>query len=201
MNKKILVACEYTQNVTLQLRLEGLNAFSNDILPTEGYKEYHIQDKLENVIKHKWDMIIAFPPCTHLAVSGARWFKEKEKDGRQQKAIDFFMMIANANSPFIAIENPVSIMSTKWRKPDQIIQPYYFGDSFQKTTCLWLKNLPRLKYTNITNKGEFVIYNKKKKSKLPKWYNKKTIRNRTFDGIAEAMGKQWGTFFKTQFQY
>jgi hypothetical protein len=146
------------------------------------------------ILDCQWDMMLAFPPCTHLAVSGARWFKEKQADGRQQQGIDFFMALVNAPIAKIAIENPVGIMSTHYRKPDQIIQPWQFGDEFQKTTCLWLKNLPLLKYTNIVGKGEFITYSSGRK--MPKWYAEKygdgKSRSITFQGIADAMADQWG---------
>jgi len=140
--------------------------------------------------------MIAFPPCTHLAVSGARWFAAKRADGRQQQAIDFFMELANANIPKIAIENPVGIMSTEWRKPDQIIQPWQFGHEATKTTCLWLKGLPQLTPANIVGKGERHIT--KSGRSLPKWYNlppsedRWKVRSKTFQGIADAMAQQWG---------
>ena len=150
------------------------------------------------LLKQKWDMIIAFPPCTHLAVSGAAWFKQKQKDGRQQQGIDFFMLIANSNCEKIAIENPVGIMSSKWRKPDQIIQPYQFGDSFSKKTCLWLKGLPKLIPTKTVEKGETVKFSSGKS--MPKWYSdafklspkeRAKVRSKTFPGIAKAMASQW----------
>lgn len=135
-------------------------------------------------------MMIAFPPCTHLAVSGARWFEEKRKDGRQQAAIKFFMQIINAPIPLIAVENPVGIMSKEYRKPDQIIQPWMFGDEATKTTCLWLKGLEPLKPTNIVSKGNRHVT--KSGKSLPEWYNlppgpdRATIRSKTFPGIALA---------------
>lgn len=153
---KILVACEESQAVTIELRKLGHEAYSCDIIPCSGgHPEWHIQQDVTPLLKEKWDMIIAFPPCTHLCVSGARHFEQKRKDGRQQQGIDFFMMFANADCPRIAIENPIGIMSSVWRKPDQIIQPWMFGDKFSKSTCLWLKGLPNLVPTNIVEKGEF----------------------------------------------
>jgi site-specific DNA-cytosine methylase len=151
-----------------------------------------------------WDMIIAFPPCTDLAVSGARHFERKIADGSQQKSIDFFMRIANMDCEKIAIENPIGIMSGKWRKPDQIIQPWQFGDKAQKSTCLWLKGLPKLVPTEIVDKGEFFEFTSKKgeKKRMPMWYYKalqdaktpeqrRTLRSKTFSGIAKAMAEQW----------
>ena len=136
-------------------------------------------------------MIIAFPPCTHLAVSGARHFKKKIEDGRQQQGIDFFMQFVNCRCHKIAIENPIGIMSRVWRKPDQIIQPWQFGQSFQKSTCLWLRGLVKLKPTNIVGRGEFEIFPSGKK--MPKWYShgNSQSRSKTFTGIAKAMADQW----------
>jgi hypothetical protein len=203
---KILVACEESQAVTKYLRQLGHEAFSCDILPCSGgHEEWHIQEDVFKVIEQRrWDMMIAFPPCTHLASSGARHFKQKIQDGRQQEGIDFFMKLANADIDRIAIENPIGIMSTKYRKPDQIIQPYQFGDKAQKSTCLWLKNLPKLNPTDIVEKGEFFEFVSKKgvKKRMPMWYYKalqdaktpeerSTLRSKTFDGIALAMATQW----------
>ena len=183
---KILVACEESQAVTIELRKLGHDAYSCDIEPCSGgHPEWHIQDDVENYLTDNWDMMIAFPPCTHLAVSGARWFKEKRADGRQQKAIDFFMSLANAPIEKIAIENPISIMSTVWRKPDQIIQPWQFGHGETKATCLWLKNLPLLIPTNIVSGREQKIH------KMPPSKDRAKLRSKTYKGIAEAMAKQW----------
>jgi hypothetical protein len=193
-NYSVLVACEESQEVTRRLRDMGIEAYSNDIMETSGANpEWHIQEPLENIIDRPWLAIIAFPPCTHLAVSGAKHFAAKRADGRQQQGIDFFMMIAKADCSLIAIENPVGIMSTKWRKPNQIIQPWQFGDKAQKTTCLWLAGFPKLEHTEIVEKGEFYISPSGKK--LPKWYsdNKSSkSRSKTFPGIAQAMATQWG---------
>lgn len=202
---KILVACEESQAVTIELRNLGHEAYSCDLLPCSGgHPEWHLQQDVIPLLDEKWDMIIAFPPCTHLAVSGARHFEKKRKDGRQQQGIDFFMKIANANCPRIAIENPIGIMSTLWRKPDQIIQPWMFGDKFTKSTCLWLKGLPKLKPTNIVEHGDFYEWTDKngKKKREAKFFmdslkNAKTkeersiIRSKTFPGIAKAMATQW----------
>ena len=203
---KILVACEESQAVTKELRKLGHEAYSCDLLPCSGgHPEWHLQQDVIPLLKEKWDMIIAFPPCTHLAVSGARHFEQKRKDGRQQQGIDFFMKFVNADCPRIAIENPIGIMSSIYRKPDQIIQPWMFGDKFTKSTCLWLKGLPKLEPTNIVEKGEFIEWTCKKtgkKKRQAKWFfevlkNAKTneersiIRSKTFPGIAKAMAKQW----------
>lgn len=185
----ILVACEESQRVCIELRSKGHNAFSCDIMECSGnHKEWHIKgdvlpllngfcdfitmDNAKHKLNKKWDMIIAFPPCTHLAVSGAAWFEKKRADGRQREAIEFFCSFLKADCEKIAIENPVNIISgdyiTKWFpdiaqkyglpiKPTQVIQPYMFGHEAKKTTCLWLKGLPALKPTNIVSPGEFYI--------------------------------------------
>jgi len=195
---RVLVACEESQEVCRRLRMLGHEAYSNDLVDTSGgHDEWHLQCDVTQLLKMEWDMILAFPPCTHLAVSGAKHFPAKIKDGRQQQGIDFFMQFANHPCEKIMIENPVGIMSTKWRKPDQIIQPWQFGDQAQKTTCLWLKGLPPLQHTEIVSKGEFITTPSGKR--LPKWYsdNKKSKnRSKTFAGIAEAMATQWGTITK-----
>lgn len=218
---RILVACEESQNVTNELRKLGHEAYSCDIQMHSGsHDEWHIcQDVLPllngfckfktidgdyHEINSKWDMIIAFPPYTDLCVSGARHFAKKQADGRQQRSIDFFMKFVNADCDKIAIENPIGIMSTKYRKPDQIIQPWQFGDKYSKSTCLWLKNLPLLVPTKIVEKGEFIEFIDKngKKKRQAKWYyealrNSKNsaerakIRSKTFPGIANAMATQW----------
>ena len=141
-----------------------------------------------------WDMIIAFPPCTHLAVSGAAWFEQKRKDGRQQQGIDFFMEFANAKCDKIAIENPIGIMSTKWRKPDQIVQPYQFGHPESKRTCLWLKGLPKLVETdNVYDEMMKLPKNKRERMHyLPPSKDRAKLRSKTFLGIAKAMADQWG---------
>ena len=211
---KVLLACEESQAVCREFRALGHDAYSCDILPTSGQNpEWHIQSDVEDVMySSDWDLMIAFPPCTHLAVSGARHFKEKIEDGRQKKAIDFFMKIVNAPIEYIAIENPVGIMNNpkNYRKPDQIIHPYYFGDPYSKKTCLWFKNLKPLKHykegdqididdpeAQITHvdKGEFITFSSGKR--MPKWYNisssedRAKLRSKTFPGIAKAMAIQF----------
>lgn len=198
---KVLLACEESQAVTIEMRKMGIEAYSCDILPTSGpHPEWHLQQDVLPLLEQDWDMIIAFPPCTHLAISGAAWFETKRKDGRQQQGIDFFMKFVNAKCDKIAIENPVGIMSNQYRKPDQIIQPFMFGDSFSKKTCLWLKGLPELVPTNVVSAGEKVTYASGKS--IPKWYTdafklppsqRAKVRSRTFDGIAKAMATQWGS--------
>lgn len=202
---KILLACEESQEVCKRLRALGHEAYSCDILPCSGgHPEWHIQGDVLPLLEQEWDMIIAFPPCTHLAVSGAAHFAKKRADGRQQEGIDFFMKFANAKCEKIAIENPIGIMSKLWRKPDQIIQPWMFGDKFQKSTCLWLKGLPKLTATNIVEKGEFkewVDPKTGKTKKQPMWFfealklskeERAKVRSKTFPGIADAMANQWG---------
>ena len=183
---KILVACEESQEVTIELRRLGHEAYSCDIIPCSGgHPEWHLQVDALELLKMKWDMILAFPPCTHLAVSGARYFEQKRKDGRQQAAIDFFMQFANADCSKIAIENPVGIMSTYYRKPDQIIQPWQFGHGETKKTCLWLKGLPPLISTEIVEGREQRIW------KMPPSEDRAKNRAKTFPGIARAMAEQW----------
>lgn len=183
---KILVACEESQAVTIELRRLGHEAYSCDIEPCSGgHPEWHLQVDALELLKMKWDMILAFPPCTHLAVSGARYFEQKRKDGRQQAAIDFFMQFANADCSKIAIENPVGIMSTYYRKPDQIIQPWQFGHGETKKTCLWLKGLPPLISTEIVEGREQRIW------KMPPSEDRAKNRAKTFPGIARAMAEQW----------
>jgi hypothetical protein len=189
---KVLIACEYSGRVRDAFLSVGHYAMSCDLVPTDSPGP-HYQGDVFDVMDQGWDLMIAFPPCTHLAVSGAKHFAAKRADGRQQSGIDFFMRIAQANIPRIAVENPVGIMSNVWRKPDQIIQPWQFGDRAQKTTCLWLKNLPPLVPTEIVDKGEFYVSPSGKR--LPKWYsdNKSAkVRSTTFPGIAKAMADQWG---------
>lgn len=216
----ILIACEESQAVTIEFRKLGFEAYSCDLLQSSGgHPEWHFKNDIFEIIKKrwgilengedmfidKWDMMIAFPPCTDLAVSGARHFERKIADGSQQKSIDFFMALVNTPIERIAIENPIGIMSGKYRKPDQIIQPYQFGDKAQKSTCLWLKNLPKLEPTDIVEKGEFFEFTSKKgeNKRMPMWYYKalqeaktpeqrRTLRSKTFLGIAKAMATQWG---------
>ncbi len=182
----VLIACEESQAVTIEFRKLGIEAFSCDVLPCSGgHPEWHLQQDVTPLLNNHWDMIIAFPPCTHLAVSGAGWFEQKRKDGRQQRGVDFFMKFADCKCGKVAIENPVSIMSTRWRKPDQIIQPWQFGHGETKSTCLWLKNLPLLKPTNIVNGREQRIW------KMGPSSTRAIERSKTFTGIAVAMAEQW----------
>lgn len=197
---RVLVACEYSGAVRDELIKLGHMAISVDFLPGEGtYNKMHYQGDVRELLNGEWDMMIAHPPCTHLAVSGARWFKDKVVE--QAEALDFVQMLMDAPIPHIAIENPVSIISSKIRKPDQIVQPWMFGDPFTKTTCLWLKNLPPLVPTNIVDKGERHIT--KSGKSLPAWYNlppsedRAKIRSKTFPGMAQAMAEQWSKYIES----
>lgn len=182
---RILVACEYSGRVRDAFIAKGHDAISCDILPTDN-KGPHYQGDVFDIIDDGFDMMIAHPPCTHLAVSGARHFAEKRADGRQQAAIDFFMTLANCSIPLKAIENPICIMSSIWRKPDQIIQPWMFGHGETKATCLWLEGLPLLIPTNIVDGREARIH------KMPPTPDRAKLRSMTYQGIADAMAEQWG---------
>ena len=193
---KVLIACEYSGTVRDAFTRLGHDALSVDYLPSETEGNHIIGDVLDVIKSQSFDLRIAFPPCTHLAVSGAKWFAEKRADGRQQQAIEFVRTLLDAPIERIALENPVGVISTYIRKPDQIVQPHWFGHEATKTTCLWLKGLPPLMATNIVGKGERHIT--KSGRSLPKWYNlppsidRWKIRSKTFEGIANAMAQQWG---------
>jgi site-specific DNA-cytosine methylase len=199
----VLIACEESQRVCIEFRKKGHFAFSCDIEECSGgHPEWHIKEDVLRILNGecgfttqngddwifpcKWDLIIAFPPCTHLAVSGARYFEQKRKDGRQQQGIDFFMEFTKADCEKIAIENPIGIMSTHYRKPDQIIQPWMFGHGETKATCLWLKNLPKLEPKNIVDGREQRIW------RMPPGPERAKERSKTFPGIAKAIADQWG---------
>lgn len=232
----VLIACEESQRVCLEFRKLGHNAYSCDLLPCSGgHPEWHFKCDVLEVIKNKggilengetvfingdWDIMVAHPPCTFLAVSGAKWyyhpddknlpieqrrphpkFPNRAKDREDGAA--FFMSLANANIKHIAIENPVGIMNTRFRKPDQIIQPWQFGDSASKKTCLWLKNLPPLEPTKIVDPGEFIEFGSGRR--LAKWYSdgltktktaeeRRTFRSKTFPGFAKAIATQRSKF-------
>jgi site-specific DNA-cytosine methylase len=189
---KVLVACEFSGIVTNAFRKLGHDAVSCDLIDTEGNSAYHFKMDVRDMLCNFWDLMIVFPPCTDLAVSGARYFAEKQKDGRQQKAIEFFLEMANAPIKHIAIENPIGIMSRYYRKPDQIIQPWQFGHGETKATCLWLKNLPKLQPTNIVEGRVGRVW---LESPGPdRWKN----RSRTYQGIAEAMAQQWSEYLLKQ---
>jgi len=191
---RVLVACEYSGTVRDAFIRAGHYAASCDLLPSESPLGDHYQCSVLDILDHDWDLMIAHPPCTHLAVSGARWFKDKQQE--QQQALEFVWQLLDAPIPRIALENPVSIISSHIKKPDQIIQPWMFGHEATKTTCLWLKGLPHLIPTNVVNKGDRHIT--KSGKSLPSWYNlppsadRWKIRSATFKGIANAMAEQWG---------
>lgn len=208
--KNVLVACEESQAVTIEFRKLGFNAYSCDLQPCLGnHPEWHIMNDVLKIINdNKWDCMIGFPPCTHLAVSGAAWFQQKKMDGRQDGAIHFFMQLINAPIKHIAIENPIGIMSNVYRKPNQIIHPYYFGDAISKKTCLWLKNLPLLYHNENINlfddkithvKPELIKFkNGNYSGPCSMWYKdaetRSKERSKTYPGIAKAMAIQWGNF-------
>lgn len=180
---KVLIACEYSGVVRDAFILRGHNAMSCDLLPTESSGP-HYQGDVMDIIGDGWDLMIAHPPCTHLAVSGSRWFYKKEKE--QAEALEFVRRLFAAPIPLIALENPVSVISSKIRKPDQIIQPWQFGHGETKATCLWLKGLPLLRHTDIVEGREQRVW------RMPPGPNRWKERSRTFPGIAEAMAAQWG---------
>jgi len=213
---KILIACEESQEVCKAFRKLGHEAFSCDTLPCSGgHPEWHIQDDVLKHLDENWDMMIAHPPCTYLCVTSNKWLKDqparksgslvgKERRKAQQEAVNFFIELWNTKIPHIAIENPVGIMSTRFIKPMQIIHPYYFGDAVSKKTCLWLKNLPLLKKTNVV---EAEYHTTKSGKKYPKWSmidackisdlkQRSIFRSKTFPGIARAMAEQWGNVDK-----
>ncbi len=184
---RALVACEYSGRVRDALRRNGINAYSCDLLDCEGDPRYHFKDDVEKVIyRFQWTLIICHPPCTHLAVSGARHFAAKRADGRQQEGLRFVGMLLEAPCDHLCLENPVSIISSHFRKPDQIIQPWQFGHGETKTTCLWTRNLPQLVPTNVVAGRDDRIH------KMPPGPNRWKERSRTYQGIADAMGDQYG---------
>lgn len=180
---KVLIACEYSGIVRDAFLAKGHDAWSCDFLPTDKPGPHITGDVIEVVFFPKWDLIIAHPPCTHLSVSGARWFKDKKIE--QQLAIDFFMLFTKVPCEKIAIENPIGIMSTVYRKPDQIIQPWQFGHGETKSTCLWLKGLPKLIPANIVEGREQRIW------KMSPSKDRSKLRSKTYSGIAKAMAEQW----------
>lgn len=220
---KILIACEESQRVCCAFHAKGHEAYSCDVVDCSGgHPEWHIKsdvlpilngnfifttcDNTKHFLFGKWDMIIAFPPCTYLTVTGNRWFnverygeKALQRIEEREKAIDFFFRLANADCDKICVENPVGIISTRWRKPDQIIQPYMFGDSAEKKTCLWLKGLPKLISTDVVEPPPRKQF--KSGKTMPEWYadawklpkeERSKLRSKTFAGIAKAMAEQWG---------
>jgi len=203
---KVLIACEYSGAVRDAFSRLGHDATSCDLLPSDSESGKHYQGSVFDIINDGWDLMIAHPPCTYLAVSGNRWLynkdgsKNEERWKNRNEGLDFVRALMDAPIDQIAVENPVSCISSEIRKPDQIIQPWQFGDEAQKTTCLWLKNLPKLKPTKIVGKGEFVTFKSGKKH--PAWYaeafakaktkaERQKLRSKTFQGIADAMADQW----------
>lgn len=184
---RVLVACEFSGVVRDAFRSRGHKAWSCDVLPAEAsaYSQFHYQCPLQKLVPRPWDLVIAHPPCTHLAVSGARWFKDKQEE--QKASIEFFMYCVNMRAKRVCVENPVCIMSRLHRKPDQIIQPWMFGHGETKKTCLWLTNLPLLLPTNVVEGREQRIW------KMPPSPDRGKLRSITYTGIAEAMADQWGT--------
>ena len=183
---KVLIACEYSGRVRDAFIKAGHEAMSCDLLPTD-VDGPHYQGSVLDVINEGWDLMIAHPPCTHLAVSGARHFEAKKASGVQDEALNFVRLLLNADIPKIALENPISIISSRIRKPDQIIQPWQFGHGETKATCLWLKGLPLLKPTNIVDGRSDRIH------KMPPSPNRWKLRSTTYQGIADAMAQQWGS--------
>lgn len=190
---RVLIACEYSGRVRDAFIAQGHDAMSCDLLPTDAPGP-HYQGDVKAIIGNGWDMMIAHPPCTHLAVSGARHFVAKQADGRQQQAIEFFLMLARAPIKFIAIENPVCIMSSVWRKPDQTIQPWQYGHGETKATCLWLKNLSHLVPTNIVSGRDPRVH------RLPPSVDRWKLRSTTYHGIADAMANQWSQKQPSEYQ-
>jgi site-specific DNA-cytosine methylase len=192
---KVLIACEFSGTVRDAFIAKGCDAMSCDLLPTERDGP-HYQGDVRDILGDGWDLMVAHPPCTHLAVSGAKWFSKKQR--QQAEALDFVRLLMDCQVPRWCIENPVSVISTKIRKPDQIIQPWQFGHEATKTTCLWLNGLPKLTPTKIVGKGEFVTF--ASGNRMAKWYadaarlsplQRAKVRSQTFDGIANAMADQW----------
>lgn len=180
---KVLIACEFSGTVRDAFIARGHEAMSCDLLPTEKPGPHYQGDVLD-ILNYGWDLMIAHPPCTHLAVSGSRWFKDKQQE--QADALEFVLTLMNANVPRIAIENPISVISSKIRKPDQIIQPWQFGHGETKYTCLWLKNLPKLTPSNIVDGRENRIH------RMPPSKDRWKLRSKTYQGIADAIADQWG---------
>lgn len=178
------MACEFSGVVRRAFRAQGHDAWSCDLLPSEDASPHHIHGDVLSILDAGWDMMIAHPPCTDLAASGARWFVRKRHE--QAEALEFVRLLLNANIPLIALENPVGVISSQIRKPDQIIQPWQFGHGETKATCLWLKGLPRLIPTNIVGGREARVH---RMSPSP---NRWRQRSRTYDGVAKAMAGQWG---------
>lgn len=183
---RVLIACEYSGRVREAFRAFGHDAWSCDLLPSEDDSPFHLEGNVTAVLQGGWDLMVCHPPCTHLAVSGARHFAAKRESGVQQEALKFVRLLLNAPIPRIALENPVSIISSQVRKPDQVIQPWMFGHGETKATCLWLKNLPKLAPTNVVAGREQRVH--RMAPSPTRWKE----RSRTYQGIADAMAAQWG---------
>lgn len=199
---RVLIGCEESGTIRDEFLKLGFDAYSCDLEPSRNNPDRHIQQSVLEVMYQGWDLAIFHPPCTHLSVSGAKHFAKKRALGLQQASLDFVRLLMAAPIEYTAIENPISVISSYIRKPDQIIQPWQFGDEYQKTTCLWLRNLPKLQHTEIVSKGEFYISPSGKK--MPKWFseNKSSkIRSKTFPGIAKAIANQWGDYVLKQKGY
>jgi site-specific DNA-cytosine methylase len=189
---KVLVACEYSGIVRDAFTRLGHDAVSVDLLPSESEGRHIIGDVLDVIRSQKFDLMIAHPPCTDLAVSGAKWFAEKRADGRQQRALEFIRALLDAPIDRIALENPVSVISSYIRKPDQIIQPWMFGEDASKKTCIWLKGLPKLKHTKIIIKDRYANQTPSGQNNLGPSEDRWKERSKTYEGIAQAMAEQWG---------
>lgn len=214
---KVLVACEESQAVTIEFRKLGHEAFSCDIEPCSGgHPEWHLQQDVTELLKQDWDMIIAFPPCTYLTVTANKWYKDQppRKSGTlvgaarrkaREEAIDFFMLFANCTCEKVAIESPIGVISSRWKKPSQIVQPFHFGHKERKATCLWIKGLPKLVATDVVEPVSYIAagkkyspthYNSKRSLNrldcLPLGKERSKLRSKTFSGIAKAMAEQWG---------
>lgn len=194
---RVLIGCESSGTVREAFRRRGHDAWSCDILPADDGSEFHIQCDVRKVVREGWDLGIFHPPCTHLAVSGAAHFEAKRADGRQQEAIEFFMECAEAPIPRVGVENPVCIMSSIWREPDQIIQPHEFGHPEFKATCLWLKGLSVLRATRRLQppkrgSAEWIAWNRV--HRMPPGPDRWKMRSKTYSGIADAFADQWGTY-------
>lgn len=197
---RVLVACEYSGVVRDAFIRGGHDAMSCDLLPTESPGP-HYQGDVRDVVDYPWDLMVAHPPCTHLSVSGARYFAGKRMDGRQQSGASFFMALAKSDIPMICIENPVCIMASLWRKPDQVIQPWQFGHPESKATCLWLKNLPTLRPTSLValpESGRWENQTASGQNRLPPSDDRWKLRAKTYQGIADAMADQWGGRVETK---
>jgi len=191
MRQRVLVGCEFSGIVREAFRRRGHDAWSCDLLAAEDGSPHHLQCDVRDVIDGGWDLAIFHPPCTHLAVSGARYFADKIADGRQRRALDFVCALLDAPVPRIALENPVSIISSRIRPPDQVIQPWMFGHDASKATCLWLKKLPPLKPTRIIRKDRYANQTASGQNRLGPSPDRWKLRSRFYEGVAEAMADQW----------